>query len=45
MSKAKRRNRDYALLGQLGTSPRTTYLAKIRNQNPKLITNHAGAHH
>ena len=45
VSKAKRRNRDYALLGQLGTSPRTTYLAKIRNQNPKLITNHARAHH
>ena len=45
VSKAKRRNRDYALLGQIGTSPRTTYLAKIRNQNPKLITNHAGEHH
>tara|TARA_Y100001968_G_scaffold185252_2_gene169666 strand:- start:7736 stop:10819 length:3084 start_codon:yes stop_codon:yes gene_type:complete len=46
VSKAKRNNRDYALLGQLGTSPRTTYLAKIRNQNPKLITNHnVGAHH
>ena len=46
VSKAKRNNRDYALLGQLGTSPRTTYLAKIRNQNPKLITNHnTGGHH
>jgi Fe-S-cluster-containing dehydrogenase component/anaerobic selenocysteine-containing dehydrogenase len=46
VSKAKRRNRDYALLGQLGTSPRTTYLAKIRNQNPKLSSgNHQGAHH
>jgi len=46
VSKAKRRNRDYALLGQLGTSPRTTYLAKIRNQNPKLSSgSHQGAHH
>ena len=46
VSKAKRNNRDYALLGQLGTAPRTTYLAKIRNQNPKLITSHnTGAHH
>ena len=38
VSKAKRRNRDYALLAHLGTAPRTTYLAKIRNQNPKLIS-------
>ena len=46
VSKAKRRNRDYALLGQLGTSPRTTYLAKIRNQNPKLSSgSHQGGHH
>ncbi len=39
VSKAKRRNRDYALLAHLGTAPRTTYLAKIRNQNPKLNSN------
>tara|TARA_S200000501_G_scaffold351690_1_gene369793 strand:+ start:829 stop:3936 length:3108 start_codon:yes stop_codon:yes gene_type:complete len=39
VSKAKRRNRDYALLAHLGTAPRTTYLAKIRNQNPKLVSN------
>ena len=46
VSKAKRRNRDYALLGHLGTSPRTTYLAKIRNQNPKLSSgSHQGGHH
>jgi len=38
VSKAKRRNRDYALLAHLGTAPRTTYLAKIRNQNPMLIS-------
>jgi molybdopterin-containing oxidoreductase family iron-sulfur binding subunit len=46
VSKAKRRNRDYALLAHLGTAPRTTYLAKIRNQNPKLNSNaHHGSHH
>lgn len=46
VSKAKRRNRDYALLAHLGTAPRTTYLAKIRNQNPKLSSNaHNGSHH
>ena len=39
VSKAKRRNRDYALLAHLGTAPRTTYLAKNRNQNPMLVTN------
>jgi len=38
VSKAKRRNRDYALLAHLGTTPRTTYLAKIRNQNPMLVS-------
>ena len=45
VSKAKKRNRDYALLGQLGTSPRTTYLAKIRNQNPKLVSSHSTKGH
>ena len=38
VSKAKGRNRDYALLAHLGTAPRTTYLAKIRNQNPMLVS-------
>ena len=46
VSKAKRRNRDYALLAHLGTAPRTTYLAKIRNQNPMLVSNsyNGGSH-
>ena len=45
VSKAKENNRDYALLGQLGTKPRTTYLAKIKNENPKLTPNHSiGTH-
>ena len=29
-------NRDYALLQDLLTKPRTTYLARVRNPNPKL---------
>ena len=33
VSKAKRNERDYKLLGYLDTRPRTTYLAKVRNPN------------
>jgi molybdopterin-containing oxidoreductase family iron-sulfur binding subunit len=41
VSQAKAREQDYALLGYLNTRPRTTYLARIRNPNPKMPDYHA----
>jgi MoCo/4Fe-4S cofactor protein with predicted Tat translocation signal len=36
VSKLKRLDRDYSVLETLLTKPRTTYLARIRNPNPKM---------
>jgi molybdopterin-containing oxidoreductase family iron-sulfur binding subunit len=36
VTQAKASPRNYAMLGELGTRPRTTYLARVRNPNPAL---------
>lgn len=36
VSQIKKQNRNYALLAELNTQPRNTYLAKVRNPHPEL---------
>jgi MoCo/4Fe-4S cofactor protein with predicted Tat translocation signal len=36
VSRAKKQDRDYAVLGYLNIRPRTTYLGKLRNPNPSM---------
>jgi molybdopterin-containing oxidoreductase family iron-sulfur binding subunit len=36
VSQAKARSQDYSLLDYLNTRPRTTYLGKLRNPNPRM---------
>ena len=36
ISTAKADPRDYTLLGELNTKPRTSYLAKLKNPNPEI---------
>jgi molybdopterin-containing oxidoreductase family iron-sulfur binding subunit len=36
VSQMKRDHRDYVLLNELNTQPRTTYLAALKNQNPEM---------
>jgi molybdopterin-containing oxidoreductase family iron-sulfur binding subunit len=36
VSKLKADKRNYSLLGELNTKPRTTYLSALRNPNPEI---------
>jgi Fe-S-cluster-containing dehydrogenase component len=42
VNQAKASPLDYALLGELNTRPRTTYLAKVSNPNPELLDTRVG---
>jgi len=40
VSKLKQNERNYSLLGELNTKPRTTYLGQLKNPNPQITQNH-----
>jgi molybdopterin-containing oxidoreductase family iron-sulfur binding subunit len=42
VSRLKTHPRQYSLLGELNTRPRTTYLSRVRNPNPKMPDHAAG---
>jgi hypothetical protein len=37
VAKLTKLDRQYKLLPEIGTQPRTSFLAKIRNPNPELV--------
>lgn len=37
VAQIKKDERNYAMLGELNTKPRTTYMGKVRNPNPDLV--------
>jgi Fe-S-cluster-containing dehydrogenase component len=37
VSRLARSDRQYRLLSEIGTKPRTTYLGKVRNPNPDML--------
>jgi molybdopterin-containing oxidoreductase family iron-sulfur binding subunit len=44
VSKLKSDSRNYALLEELNTQPRTSYLARVLNPNPEMPATGADAH-
>jgi molybdopterin-containing oxidoreductase family iron-sulfur binding subunit len=42
VTRLKAQPRHYSLLGELNTVPRTTYLARVRNLNPKMSAQSGG---